>query len=121
MHMLSALLRLSHLLVFVASPQSPVALVEDVKGSPAGIQIMDYVETGKVIKLGPQDSIVLSYLTSCWRETINGGTVIVGKERSDVDGGMVERSTVACPGNKMLLRAEPTRTSGAEVFRNMPD
>jgi hypothetical protein len=30
----------------------PVALVEEVSGAPAGVEFMDYVETGKTIELG---------------------------------------------------------------------
>ena len=75
-----------------ALAQAPVALVEEVRGRPAGIEFMDYVSAGKVIKLGRQDLIVLGYLRSCWHETITGGTVIVGTEQSDVQGGKVARS-----------------------------
>ena len=45
-----------------ALAQAPVALVEEVRGKPAGIEFMDYVSAGKVIKLGRQDLIVLGYL-----------------------------------------------------------
>jgi len=115
-----SLLKTAGLLVLVASPQSPTAIVEDVKGSPPGIQVMDYVEPGKVIRLAPQQSIVLGYLRSCWHETIIGGTVTVGAERSDVQDGMVMRSTVACEGSKMQLTAELANKSGAMVLRNVP-
>ena len=40
-----------HIFGAPALAQAPVALVEDVRGNPAGIEIMDYVSTGKVIKL----------------------------------------------------------------------
>ena len=56
----------------------PVAVVEKVTGKVVGVEFMDYVTPGKVVKLGPQGSIVLEYMTSCWRETITGGTVVVG-------------------------------------------
>jgi hypothetical protein len=56
----------------------PVALVEEVSGAPAGVEFMDYVETGKTIELGARGGIVLSNLNSCVRETISGGTVKVG-------------------------------------------
>ena len=39
-----------------------VALVEDISGHPASVQLMDYVEPGQVIRLGPGDTIVLGYL-----------------------------------------------------------
>ena len=34
--------------------QTPVALVEDVRGTSAGLEFMDYVASGKVIRLRPQ-------------------------------------------------------------------
>jgi hypothetical protein len=115
----TAFLKAASLLVLTASPQSPVAVIEDITGNPPGVQFMDYVEVGQVIRLGPQDKIVLGYMKSCWRETITGGTVTVGAERSDVQGGMVERSTVACEGGNMLLTAELAIKSGAAVIRNI--
>ena len=71
-----------------------VALVENLKGNPAGIEFMDYLESGKMIRLGPEDRIVLSYMTSCVRETISGGTITVGIDQSEVQSGKVERSKV---------------------------
>src|SRR5580692_4829199 len=69
----------------------PVAIVEDVSGKMSGVEFMEYVESGKVIKLGPHDQMVLDYLKSCWRETITGGTVTVGNEQSQVQLGSVKR------------------------------
>jgi hypothetical protein len=81
---------------------------------------MDYVVPGQVIRLGPRDHIVLGYLKSCWRETIDGGTVTVGDDQSEVAGGQVERAKVACEGGKMMLSAELAGKSGAMVFRQAP-
>ncbi|MBI5261150.1 MAG: hypothetical protein HY852_04955, partial [Bradyrhizobium sp.] len=53
-----------------AAAQSPVAIVEDVQGKVQGVEFMDYVAPGKVIKLAPQATVVLGYMKSCWRETI---------------------------------------------------
>jgi hypothetical protein len=69
-------------LILSASAQSPAAVVEDLAGSVPGVQFMDYVEPGQIIRLGAHDRIVLGYLKSCWRETISGGTVTVGNEQS---------------------------------------
>lgn len=99
---------------------APVAVVEDVMGKPAGIEFMDYVEPGRVIKLAATDSIVLGYLKSCWRETIRGGTVTVGAEQSDVQGGTVDRTKVGCDGGKMELAAAQSKQSAAMVFRKAP-
>ena len=98
----------------------PVAIVADVGGAPPGIQVMDYVVPGQVIHLGSQDTIVLGYLRSCWNERIAGGTVTVGTEQSDVQGGKVEREKVVCEGGKMMLTAELASKSGAMVFREAP-
>src|SRR3954463_11959808 len=68
------------------APLVPIALVEDVKSATAEVEFMDYVGRGQVIKLEARDLLVLSYLKSCEHETITGGTVTVGAERSDVQG-----------------------------------
>ena len=107
-------------LMISASAEVPIAVVEDVTGSPPGIEFMDYVALGKVIRLGPADTIVLSYLKSCWRETIMGGTVTVGPEQSDVQSGKVERAKVACEAGKMLLTTELASKSAGLVFRDRP-
>jgi hypothetical protein len=112
------LLRAASVAALAAS--SPVAVVADIGGAPPGIQLMDYVVPGQVIHLGPQDTVVLGYLRSCWNETITGGTVTVGTEQSDVQGGKVEREKVTCEGGKMMLTAELAGKSGAMVFREAP-
>jgi hypothetical protein len=108
------------MLAVPARADAPVAVVEDVGGKPGGIEFMDYVAAGKVIKLADGDSIVLGYLKSCWRETIRGGTVIVGAEQSDVAGGTVDRVKVGCDGGKMELATAQSKQSAAMVFRKAP-
>jgi hypothetical protein len=93
------------------------ALVEDVTGTSAGVEFMDYVETGKVIRLNPQDSVVLSYLYSCVHETITGGTITIGREQSEVQSGKVERMSTACDAGRMILTAELASQSAAAVVR----
>lgn len=56
--------------VLVASTQQPVAVVEEVTGHPAGAEFMDYVASCQFIRLGRGETIVLGYLTSCWREAM---------------------------------------------------
>jgi hypothetical protein len=99
------------------APMVPTALVEDVKGATADIEFMDYVGNGQVIKLEPGDVLVLSYLTSCEHETITGGTVIVGAERSDVRDGQIVRAKVLCDGGKMRLSSQQASKSAASAFR----
>jgi hypothetical protein len=93
------------------------ALVEEITGTSAGVEFMDYVETGKVIRLNPQDTIVLNYLYSCVRETITGGVITVGPERSEVESGNVERVSTACDAGRMLLTAQLASQSAAAVIR----
>ena len=103
-----------------ASAQAPIALVEDVKGGPSSIEMMDYVFAGKIIKLGAQGTIVLSYLKSCQRELITGATVTVGTDQSDVQGGTVNREKTPCDGGKMQLAVETASKGGATAFRDVP-
>ena len=99
------------------APLVPTALVEDVKSTSADIEFMDYVGTGQVIRLEPQDVLVLSYLKSCEHETITGGTVRVGTDKSDVEGGNIARAKVPCNGGNMKLSAQQANASGASSFR----
>ena len=100
-----------------SAPLVPTALVEDVKSATADVEFMDYVGSRQVIKLGPGDVLVLSYLKSCEHETITGGTVVVGAERSEVQGGQIVRTTVPCDGGKMQLSAQQASQSAASAFR----
>jgi len=99
------------------APLLPIALVEDVKSATADIEFMDYVGNGQVIKLAPGDVLVLSYLKSCEHETITGGTVVVGMERSDVRDGKVVRANVPCDGGRIRLSSQQASTSAASAFR----
>src|SRR6202171_5285191 len=101
----------------VPAPLAPTALVEDVKSATADIEFMDYVGNGQVIKLAPRDVLVLSYLKSCEHETITGGTVTVGSERSDVRDGQIVRAKVPCDGGKIRLTSQQASKSGASAFR----
>src|SRR5262245_56447724 len=103
----------------VAAAQGPAAVVEEVSGKSAGVEFMDYVTPGKVIRLGRQDTIVLGYLKSCWRETIVGGTVTVGTEQSDVQGGKVERTQVKCDAGHMQLSDSQAVQGAGYVSRNI--
>lgn len=116
----TAVLAVFTLFVPQAWADAPVAVVEEVTGKPAGVEFMDYVEPGKMIKLAPDESIVLGYLKSCWRETIRGGTVTVGAEQSEVSGGTIDRARVSCDGGKMELAAAQSKQSAAMVFRKAP-
>jgi hypothetical protein len=74
----------------------PVALIENRIGRSAPAEVMTYVDTGQTIRLGSQETIVLSYLHSCIRETITGGIVTVGIDQSEVRGGSITRTKLDC-------------------------
>jgi hypothetical protein len=87
-----------------AADSTGVALVEQVTGSPAGVEFMDYVRTGQIIRLGSHQSIVLAYVSSCLRETITGpGTVTIGTDRSDVQSAEVRRTRGQCNVGKAIV------------------
>lgn len=98
----------------------PVALVEDVSDTVAGVQVMDYAQFGQTIALGPKQTLVLSYLQSCTNETITGGTVTIGARESAVTGGKVERSALPCDGGALLLAANEAGKAGVTVMRDAP-
>lgn len=98
---------------------APSALVEEVTGTPRGVEFMDYLSPGQVISLGPRDGLVLSYLTSCRRETILGGVVTVGQLQSKVEGGAVAVEIARCDGAKLNLSLAQAETAGAVVVRSL--
>ena len=115
-----ALFKIVTVAASAAPPPSPVAVIEDVAGGPAGVQPMDYVDAGQAIKLGQHVTVVIGYLRSCWHETITGGAITVGTVQSEVRGGRVERSRTPCDGGRMLLTARLANTSAGSAFRAAP-
>ena len=118
--MLAAIVLLA--LTTAARAQPPVAVVEDVQGKVTGAEFMDYVVPGQVIKLGPGSSVVLSYMKSCWRETISGvGTVIVGTEESAVHLAEFKAGKVPCDPTQTEHVAKEVGESAATVVRSLKD
>jgi len=103
-----------------AAPAAEVALVESLTGTPAGLQVMDYLEPGKLITLGPRDTVVISYMRSCMRETITGGTVKVGTEESELQGAKVVRIKVPCDATRMMVAGDEAGQFGGRIFRSAP-
>jgi hypothetical protein len=83
-----------------------VALVEDLSSNSASVQLMDYLQVGRVIHLAPMDTLVLTYMTSCVREKITGGTVTIGTDSSEVQLGQVVRSRGLCGEKKGQITSE---------------
>jgi len=101
-----------------ASAQPLVALVEDIKGQVAGLEIMDYVATGRTFELAPDDTVVVDYLSSCIRETIHGGVVKIGVEKSEVASGTIERAKVNCDAGKMMATSGQQVDNAGYIFRS---
>jgi len=103
-----------------ATAQTPVAVVEEVQGKVTGAEFMDYVAPGKIIKLGPDSSVVLSYMKSCRRETISGvGTVIVGSDESMVHLAEVNSTRAECDSAQVHDTARATSDVAATVVRSL--
>jgi len=101
----------------VADPME-VALVENLTGKSPGVELMDYVHAGQVIRLAPHQTVVLNYRSSCLRETITGGTVTVGTDWSEVHSGEVQRTRGQCDVGKMVLTGAQSQIGG-RIFRGV--
>jgi hypothetical protein len=103
-----------------ASAGEPSAIVEDITSKDGDALLMAYLEPGRQLTLAPGETAVLGYLRSCIRETISGGTVTIGENRSTVTGGEVARERVECDGGKVQLTKEQASKSAVAVFRTVP-
>jgi len=92
--------------VAAAADPFEVAVVESISGNSSGVAFMDYLHLGQVIRLSPHETLVLSYKASCLQETITGGTVTVGLDRSQVRSGEVQRSVGRCGEGKKVTDAQ---------------
>jgi len=106
-------------LAAAAAAEVPVAVVEDLQGKVNGVEFMDYVAPGKVIKLGPKATVVLGYMKSCWRETITGGVAVVGAEQSLISLGDIQRVKVNCDAGAIQLSDREANQSAASTFRSL--
>ena len=106
--------------VVTAAAESPVAIVEDVRGKVTGAEFMDYLTPKMVIKLGANSSIVISYLNSCRRENIDGiGTVIIGTDESMVHLASVKGEKTECDASHAHATTQETSEVAATVVRSI--
>jgi hypothetical protein len=106
--------------VATAADPADAALVESISGNSSGVEFMDYLRPGQVIRLAPHETIVLSSRTSCVRETITGGTVSTGIDRSLVQSGArSEGFDTRCETGKMVLTGGHSEIAG-RIFRGGP-
>jgi hypothetical protein len=103
-----------------AAADSPVAVVEEIKGKVTGAEFMDYVTPRSIIKIADGGSVVLSYLKSCRRETISGaGTVVVGTDASIVDQAVLKAEKTNCDSSQANATSRDTSGVAATVLRSV--
>ena len=100
-----------------ASADQIGALVESLTSKLSDVAVMDYVRAGQVIRLGADQIIVLSYGASCVRETITGGTVIIGTQQSEVKSGEVQRSKERRCDVGRIEQLKKSEDAGGRTFR----
>lgn len=97
---------------------APAALVEDIESNSVDVELLDYLDSGMTLVMGKNDRLVISYLASCIRERILGGTVQIGETQSVVSEGDIERTVTECDGGRLALRADQAINNGAIAMRN---
>jgi hypothetical protein len=96
------------------------AVVEDLAGKVAGIEVFDFLAAGRTITLPAGAKLVLGYMDACSRETITGaGTVTIGEAGSKVTGARLEREQLKCAAANQLAQGQAGK-SAAMVFRGQP-
>jgi hypothetical protein len=107
------------LIVPLARAAETTAMVEEASGEMQ-LAPFDYLTLGQKITLGAHDRLVIDYFASCVRETITGGSVIVGTSISKVRHGKVSREHVACDAKLMPKGSSAGSDAAVVVFRQPP-
>lgn len=94
-------------------------LVEEASGV-AGVTAFDYLGKGRTVDLGTAGTLVLTYLDSCVRERIAGGSVTIGEGESAVRGGRIQREDLKCDKGALRLTPGQAASSGAMAMRSLP-
>jgi hypothetical protein len=96
----------------------PVAVVES-GGESSKLAPFELLTEGQRIALSGDEELVISYFESCSRESITGGSVIVGRTASTLNGGTVEAHTYKCVISTLNLSPDE-QSSAAFVLRGPP-
>lgn len=103
-----------------AAQAQQTAVVEDLSGPVAGVEVFDFLSPGKTITLPAGARLVLGYMNSCTRETIAGaGTVTIGETGSKVAGAKLQTEQLKCAAANQLAQGQAGK-SAAMVFRGQP-
>ena len=109
------------LLAANASAQAPaVAILEEIAGAAGKHEAFDELKAGERLDLGTGGRAIIGYLGSCTRETIEGGTVMIGTGQSEIEGGKVQRETIPCEATQLVLTDQEAGQSATVVFRGPP-
>lgn len=101
----------------IASAGMNTAMVESISSGSANIKALDYLEINQSIDLLDNQTITISYMYSCTRETITGGRVIIKNAKSVVIGGSVKRTVTKCNGNQPIITNNQLAEGSVTVFR----
>ena len=116
-----ALICTSMLLAASASAQAQaVAILEEIAGASGKHEAFDELKAGDRLDLAAGGRAIVGYLGSCTRETIEGGTVVIGKDQSQIDGGKVARETIPCEATQLVLTESEAGKSATVSMRPMP-
>lgn len=96
------------------------AILEDIVAKDAAFQPFDFLEPGQKIVLKAGEMAVIGYLANCRRETVLGGTVVIGDMKSAVSAGRLRAEIVECDGGKMNLSPDYAAKSAVTVVRAPP-
>lgn len=102
-----------------ASAQA-AAILEEIAGASGKHEAFDELKAGERLELGAGGRAIIGYLGSCVRETIDGGTVVVGQDQSQVDCGKVARETIPCEATQLVLSEQEAGKSATVAMRPMP-
>jgi hypothetical protein len=106
------------LAVAPAVAQDAVALIETLTSPTQRVELMSYARVGEIIRLSPNQTMVISYGDSCVREIITGGMVTIGREQSEVRSGEVKRTKGNCAVGKFEVTGTDENV-GARAFRGV--
>src|SRR5690242_17439978 len=85
-----------------AADSRAVAILEEIEGASGKHEAFDELKAGDRIELGTKGRAIIGYLGSCARETIEGGTIVIGEEQSQLENGKVARETIACEATQLV-------------------
>ena len=95
---------------------APVAIVEEVSTGVTQVEPMDLLSEGDRIELKADQTVIIGYFSTCMREVVHGGKIVVGKAGSDVDGGEAVAKKMKCAAGTMDLTPEQLAQTVAFTF-----